>query len=248
MRIFITGGTSGIGLELAKAYLKSGHDVAVCGRDLTRLPKDIQEIFPQLNAYQVSVTDREEMEKIVKEFSGDQGIDLLIANAGRSHGSKTKTPDFEASRNIVHTNIIGTLNSFGPAVEIMIKQGHGHLVAVSSVAGFVGLPGASAYSASKSAVTTLCESYSLDLSKFGIDVTVICPGFVDTPLTRKNDHTMPFLMPVERAVPLIQKAIEKKKKLFIFPWQMKTVIVILNKMPRWMYRWVMNLSFLNYSK
>jgi short-subunit dehydrogenase len=116
------------------------------------------------------------------------------------------------------------------------------------VAGMVGLPGASAYSASKSAVIKLCESYALDLPDKGIDVTTICPGFIDTPLTKKNDHSMPFLMSSHKGASLIKKAIENKRVLYIFPWQMAVVIHILSHLPRFIYRFMMKLPIANYSK
>jgi short-subunit dehydrogenase len=129
-----------------------------------------------------------------------------------------------------------------------MRRKKGHLVATASVAGFMGLPGAGAYSASKAAVLKLCESYSLDLKKFGIHVTAIAPGFIDTPLTQKNNHKMPFLMSSEKAAHLIKRAIEKKKVLYVFPFRMKIVVTILDKMPRSLYRLIMSLKFFNYSE
>ena len=122
------------------------------------------------------------------------------------------------------------------------------MVGTASVAGFVGLPGASAYSASKAAVISLCESYALDLKHLGIKVTAICPGFIDTPLTKKNDHDMPFLMSVDKGARKIKKAIDKGRNLYVFPWQMALVMHILRRLPRFMYRFIMTLPFANYSK
>lgn len=243
-KVFITGGTSGIGLELAKKYLQSGYQVGVCGRDLSKLSDELKGKF---KTYELSVTESEKLKIAIEDF-GKDGLDLVIANAGRSHGSKTKIPDFKVGKDIIETNVIGVLNTFGPALEIMFNQGYGHLVGIASVAGFVGLPGASSYSASKSAVIKLCESLTLDLKKHNIDVTTICPGFIDTPLTKKNDHSMPFIIPVEKGADIIKNAIDKKKKLYVFPWQMKFVILTLAAMPRFLYRAFMNLPFANYSK
>ncbi len=250
MKVFITGGTTGIGFELAKSYLYEGHVVAICGRDLMKLPQGFQEQFPNLYTYQLSVTDAEALRKVIREFSDrteEPGLDIMVANAGRSHGSKSRLPDFDISRDIIEVNVVGVLNAFGPAVEVMLEQKKGLLVAIASVAGFVGLPGASAYSASKAAVVTLCESYHLDLKSQNIDVTCICPGFIDTPLTRQNNHAMPWLMPVEKAVIKIRKAIEKRKAFYLFPWQMKWVILLLSRMPRRWYRFIMQMPFANYS-
>lgn len=245
MKVFITGGTSGLGLELAKRYLEDGHKVGVCGRDLSKLPAEIKD-NTNLFSYKVDVINREEVASAIQEFAQGE-LDMIIANAGRSVGKKTPKPNFEASRDVLNTNIFGVINTFEPALEIMFKQGHGHLVAIASVAGMVGLPGAAPYSASKAAVIKLCESYSLDLKQFGIDVTAIAPGFVDTPLTRKNNHPMPFLMTSEKASRLMKKAIERKKAFFIYPWQMKLVMETLSRLPRSWYRWLMGMKSINYS-
>lgn len=247
MKVFITGGTTGIGWSLAKEYLDDGHTVGICGRDLSRVESGALEKYENLSAYRADVTNREELISAIDEFSKGH-LDLMIASAGRSVGSKTKTPDFNASRDVININVLGVLNTFEGALKNMLPNKSGHLAAVASVAGMVGLPGASSYSASKAAILKLCESYSLDLKGFNIDVTCIAPGFVDTPLTKKNDHGMPWLMSSELAARKIRKALDRKKVLFVFPWQMKTVMFILERLPRWMYRGFMQLPFANYSK
>lgn len=246
MKIFITGGTSGIGLELTKIYLTQGHHLAICGRDINKVPQEIQAL-PKLKIYQLDVTEREKLLAAIEDF-GKSGLDLIIANAGISVGNKTSLPNFEASRKVLNINIFGVLNAFEGALKIMVPQKQGHLVAISSVAGFVGLPGASSYSASKAAVTKICESYSIDLKKHGINVSNICPGFIDTPLTQKNIHKMPWLIDAQEGAQKIVKAISHKKVLYIFPWQMFLVITFLEKIPRWAYRWLMAAGPFNYSK
>ena len=104
------------------------------------------------------------------------------------------------------------------------------------------------YGASKAAVITLCESYGTDLKKYGISVSCICPGFVKTPLTAKNKHNMPFLMNLDKGAQKIKSALERRQRLYIFPWQSKIAIIMLNKMPRFLCRWIMELPFLNYTK
>ena len=247
MKVFITGGTTGIGWSLAKVYLAEGHTVGICGRDLTRIESGALDKYENLRAYTADVTDRELLISVIDEFS-EGNLDLMIASAGRSVGSKTKTPDFNASRDVININVLGVLNTFEGALKNMLPGRKGHIAAVASVAGMVGLPGASSYSASKAAVLKLCESYSLDLKSFNIDVTCIAPGFVDTPLTQKNDHGMPWLMSSEKAARKIRKALDRKQALFVFPWQMKTVMFILERLPRWMYRMFMQMPGTNYSK
>ena len=247
MNIFITGGTTGIGLALAKLYLEEGHRVGICARNLSKFPSEIRNKYKELHCYEVDVTNREELYNAIYDFSPVE-LDMVIANAGRSVGVKSKTPQFSVANEIIDINVKGVLNTFDIALEIMLPRKKGHLVATASVAGFMGLPGAGAYSASKAAVLKLCESYSLDLKRHGINVSAIAPGFIDTPLTQKNNHKMPFLMSAEKAAKLIKRALEKKKVLYVFPFRMKIVVSILDKMPRSLYRLIMNLKFLNYSE
>lgn len=247
MNIFITGGTTGIGLALAKLYLEEGHRVGICARNLSKFPAEIKNKYKQLHCYEVDVTNREDLYKAIHDFAPVE-LDLIFANAGRSVGAKSKTPQFSVANEIIDINVKGVLNTFDIALEIMLPRKKGHLVATASVAGFMGLPGAGAYSASKAAVLKLCESYSLDLKRRGINVTAIAPGFIDTPLTQKNNHKMPFLMSSDKAAKLIKRAIEKRKVLYVFPFRMKIVVSILDKMPRSLYRLLMNLKFLNYSE
>lgn len=247
MNIFITGGTTGIGWALAKAYLAEGHRVGICGRDLSKLPSDLKKTYPELFCYQVDVKNLKELESAVDDFSQGR-LDIIFANAGRSVGSKTKTPNFEMAREVININVNGVLNTIEVALKYMMPSKSGQIVVTASVAGLVGLPGAGPYSASKAAVLKLCESYNLDLKKFGISVTAILPGFVDTPLTRKNDHSMPFLMDVEEAARRIKKAVAQRKAIFIFPLPMKIVMYFLDRMPRWLYRQFMSIKAFNYSK
>jgi NAD(P)-dependent dehydrogenase (short-subunit alcohol dehydrogenase family) len=243
VNIFITGGTTGIGLALAKLYLSEGHRVGICGRDLSKLTEE----YPNLFCYKVDVTNRDELHAAVKEFSKGE-LDIIIANAGRSVGAKTQIPNAILSSQVIDINVKGVLNTFDIGLELMLHKRKGHLVATASVAGFVGLPGAAAYSASKAAVLKLCESYAIDFKPLGISVTAIAPGFIDTPLTKQNPHSMPFIMSAEKGAMLIKRAIEKKKVLYIFPLPMKIIITILDKMPRCLYRFIMSIKFFNYSQ
>jgi short-subunit dehydrogenase len=240
MNIFITGGTTGIGLELAIQYLDLGSTVGICGRDISKLPEKIKERYSTLHCYQVDVRSRENLTKAINEFVEHAGsLDIIYANAGISLGKKTDLPNFELARDIFEINTMGVLNTFEVALEKMIQQKSGHLVAVASVAGFIGLPGAFAYSASKAAVLKVCESFSLTLPKYGIHTTAIAPGFIDTPLTQKNNHPMPFIMDASKAAKKIINAVQAKKTLYLFPFSMKILIIILDKMPRFLYRWIL---------
>lgn len=247
MNIFITGGTTGIGLALAKLYLEEGHRVGICARNLNKFPSEIRNKYKLLSCYEVDVTKREDLYKAIHDFAPTE-LDMVIANAGRSVGAKSKTPEFSIANEVIDINVKGVLNTFEIALEIMLPRKKGHLVATASVAGFMGLPGAGPYSASKAAVLKLCESFAIDLKPRGISVSAIAPGFVDTPLTKTNNHKMPFIMSAEAAARLIKKALEKKKVLYIFPFRMKVIVTILDKMPRSLYRYLMGFKFFNYSE
>ncbi len=249
MGVFITGGTSGMGLELCKRFLADGHHVGICSRSADSFDKSVFSPGSKVYVYKADVTDKPSLEIAINDFVSKAGeLSIVIASAGRSVGAKTKIPSFDIAREIVAINILGFLNTFDIALKIMLKQKKGHLVALSSVAGLVGPPGVAAYSGSKGFVLNFCESLMLDLKDQNIDVTVICPGFVDTPLTKKNNHKMPFLMNSIDASKIMYDAIKKKQKILIFPWQMKIVMIFLRIIPRSIYRMLMGVKLINYSK
>ncbi len=246
--VFITGGTTGIGAELAKYYVEKGWKVGVCGRDKLKYDESFALIKDSVAFYQVDVANRDEVKKAIREFSTVIGLDLLIANAGIGYKFKTKVPDFEFSYKMVHVNLLGVMYAFEAALDVMVPRSKGQLVAVASIAGYNGLPGVSAYSATKAAVQKYCESLHLDLRQFNINVTTINPGFVDTPLTKSNHHPMPFLMNSSKAARLIGRAIEKKKMTYHFPFMFAGLVRLAGMLPRTWYRFLFSLKMFNYSK
>ncbi len=244
--VFITGGTSGIGSELAKLYLKEGFRVGVCGRDKSKFDENFKE-HPNLFFYELDVVNRNKTIEVIQSFSKGHGLDVVYANAGISVGSKNKTPNFEKMYQVVDINLKGVVTTFEAAFNIMKEQGYGHLIAVSSVAGYNGLPGAGIYSGTKSAVIKMCESFSMDWQKFNLNVSVVCPGFIDTPLTQKNNHSMPFMMSSVQAAFRIKKAMDNKRVLYVFPKRMFVIVKILELLPRTLYRFIMNSKLVSYS-
>jgi short-subunit dehydrogenase len=235
-------------MELAKLYVSQGWRVGVCGRDQSKYEENFQDVRDSVSFYCVDVANREELKNAVAEFAKSSGLDVLIANAGIGYKFKTKVPDFDYSYKMVHVNLLGVMYAFEAALDVMIPRSKGQLVAISSIAGLNGLPGVSAYSATKAAVLKYCESLHLDLRQFNICVTTICPGFVDTPLTKSNRHPMPFLMEAPKAARLIAKAVEKKKMVYAFPFFFSSLVRFLGILPRTWYRAMMNIKALNYSK
>ncbi|MBL7716965.1 MAG: SDR family NAD(P)-dependent oxidoreductase [Bdellovibrionales bacterium] len=228
---FITGGTSGIGLEFATRYVNAGWKVAVCSFESAAQVEG--KIPAGVTYFSVDVTDAAKMADSIRTFAAQAGsLDLVIANAGINH-PKAKIPDFVHGNKVINVNVNGVLNTFGPAIEIMVKQKSGQLVALSSIAGTIGgLPGMSIYCASKAAVLSLCDSLEVDLAQYGIKVTTLAPGFIDTPLTRGNDHPMPFRMTIDQAVTQMMKYIERGSGRFLFPLPMKIISTFLSLIPK----------------
>lgn len=246
LAVFITGGTSGIGLELAKRYLERGAVVGVCGRNESKFLELSK--YPKAKFYQADVSNQAEMKTVIDKFISENGLDIMIASAGISFSKKTQIPDFKISRKIIDVNLLGVLNTFEPAMDHMLKKKHGQLVAIASVAGFCGFPGVSAYAASKSAVMKLCEGYQVDLESLGINITCIAPAFVDTPLTQKNHHKMPFMVSSEKAGELIINAIDKKKRFYSFPWHFAGLLRLLSMLPRDIYIFIIKRIPFEYAK
>ena len=169
--------------------------------------------------------------------AADFGLpDLVIANAGISAGTSGEDlDDVGYLRRLLDVNVVGvavTLAAFAPAMR---KAGRGTLACIASVAGFRGLAGNGAYSASKSAAITWMESLRTEMHGSGVSVVTICPGYIDTPMTRVNRFRMPFLLPADEAARRIARAIERKPRVAVVPWQMALVAVVLRNLPGWLF-------------
>jgi len=181
----------------------------------------------------VDVTD----ERAMAAAAADFGLaDLVIANAGVSAGTSGEDlRDVAHLRRLLNVNVVGvavTLAAFAPAMR---KAGSGILACIASVAGFRGLAGNGAYSGSKAAVRTWLESLRVEMHGSGVSVVCICPGYIDTPMTRVNRFRMPFLLPADEAARRIARAIERRPRVAVVPWQMALVSVALRTMPGWLY-------------
>jgi short-subunit dehydrogenase len=238
--VFLTGASSGIGEALALALAKRGAVLGLLARrgELLRgLAQRCEMEGGVARAYPADVTDpwavAEAFEQFIHEFSN---VDILIANAGiGGNDEATRTYHPRSVEKVIDVNLMGAVNAVHAVLPNMLKRGRGHLVAISSMAGFRGLPRSAAYSASKAAMTAFFESVRLDVRSKGIDVTIIQPGFIKTPLTAGRANKMPFIMELDDAIPLFMKAIEKKKKFAAFPWQLATVVRAGKFMPAWIY-------------
>jgi short-subunit dehydrogenase len=241
--ILVTGASSGIGEELALALAKRGAFVGLMARRgdrLSELAKRIETVGGIARVFSVDVTDADKIRIAADELRQEYGrIDILIANAGiAGNNEKTRNLDPEAVKNVVDINLLGAVNSVSAVLPEMKERGAGHLVAISSLAGIRGLPKSAAYSASKAGMTALFESIRLDQLGSGVDVSIIQPGFIKTPLTSGRHAKMPFLMELEDSIPLFLSAIEKKKKFAAFPWQLAWVVKAAKILPAGIYDWI----------
>jgi len=162
---------------------------------------------------------------------------VVIANAGVSAGTLTEhAEDIAVFADIINTNVIATAATFSPFIAAMRAQRTpGRLVGIGSVAGIRGLPGAEAYSASKAAVISYCESLRLEMKPYGIRVVTICPGYIDTPMTQGNPYPMPFLMAPEKFAAAAARTISAGRSYAVIPWQMGIVAKLLRMLPNVIY-------------
>ena len=233
-KVVITGASSGIGRALALEYARHGATLGLIARRGDFLAQLAASLPVRSICYAVDVTDAPALAKAAADFVAVVGTpDVVIANAGVSAGTLTGNPEDNAVfEDILAVNVTGMMLTFQPFLESMKRRRAGVLVGVASVAGFRGLPGAAAYSASKAAAISYLESLRIELRGSGLSVVTICPGYVATPLTSKNPYRMPFLMHADVAAAKMVKAIDARKRFYVLPWQMALVGWIMRRLPR----------------
>ena len=187
--------------------------------------------------FEADVRDIAAVKAAALDFMSRHGVpDLVIGNAGISKGTLTEFEgDAEVFRETIETNVMGLVHTFHPFVEPMRARGQGTLAGIASVAGFRGLPGASAYSASKAAAINYLEALRVELHGSRVRVVTICPGFIETPMTAKNPYPMPFILPVDDAARRIARAIDSGRSFSVIPWQMAIVGRLLGLVPNAIY-------------
>ena len=238
--VFLTGASSGIGEALSLEIAKRGAIVGLLARRedlLQKLAEKCERNGGKARFFAVDVTDAKSVSEAAQSLRNEFGkIDVLIANAGiGGNNSETRNLNPEAVAKVININLLGAVNAVSAVLPSMLARKSGQLVAVSSLAGFRGLPKSAAYSASKAGMTAFFESVRLDVQDRGVSVTIIQPGFIKTPLTSGRENKMPFLMELEDSLPHFLKAIEKQKKFAAFPWQLATFVRAGRVFPAWLY-------------
>lgn len=227
--VLITGATSGIGRQLALDYAEQGWHVIACGRNENALSKLSQQ-SANITAAQFDVTSLEETHRQLSTLSHKPS--LWIFNAGNCEYINDGNIDADLFARIINVNVLGIVNCL-QIIQKQLTRGH-HVVLVGSIASEVALPRAEAYGASKAAVGYLARSLSLALEPKGIRVSTVFPGFVETPLTDKNDFAMPMIVTTKRASADIRCALAQGKRQIYFPKRFTAVLRLISLLP---YTW-----------
>jgi len=241
LKVFITGASSGIGQALAREYSNQGAILGLVARREPLLNTFKQTLNTECSVYPLDVRDQEALQKAAHDFITKYGIpDVVIANAGVSAGTLTEhKADTATFKALMDINVIGMVNTFQPFMAGMKKTRQGRLVGIASIAGVRGLPGAGAYSASKAAAIAYLESLRVEMSKEGVSVTTIAPGYIKTPMTDINQYPMPFLMDADIAAKKFARAIAQKKRFVVIPWQMGWLAKFMRILPPWLWDFAM---------
>lgn len=230
---WVTGAGSGIGRGLAKRLAVDGWTVAVSarsGEDLLALAGEQAGIVP----FVLDVTDLDAVKAVWAQIVAGLGMpELVVLNAGTYVPVSAKDFTAEKYGANVEVNLMGTVKCLEVVMAAMRAQRSGHIAVVSSLTGYVGLPTASAYGATKAALINMCQALEPELEAEGVKLSVINPGFVDTPLTRKNEFPMPFLISTDEAVERIVKGLKSGKFEIAFPTRMSVAIRLLAALPNW---------------
>jgi len=231
--VFLTGASSGIGEALARHYAARGAKLGLVARRADLLESLAASLPGGADTYAADVRDLGALQAAAADFTAKHGVpDLVIANAGVSHGTLTEfAGDADVFRQILEVNVVGMVNTFQPFVAAMREAGRGTLAGVASVAGYRGLPGAGAYSASKAAAIRYLESLRAELRGTGVRVATVCPGYIATPMTARNPYPMPFIITADDFARRFARALDAGRDYAVIPWQMGIVAKLLAILP-----------------
>lgn len=228
---WVTGASTGIGRELVLRLARQGVRVAASARSAEKLD-DLARGEPNILAVPLDVTEREDVAAAFRHVLAELGsVDLVVLNAGVWHPMKASEFDAGKATDSMAVNYFGITNVLEPLIPAMMSAGKGQIALVASVAGYRGLPMASAYAPSKAAVISLAEVLRLELSRHGIVVSLVNPGFVETPMTAVNAFPMPYILKPNDAADRIIKGLAAGRFEIAFPWQLVGMLKLLRAMP-----------------
>ena len=234
-KIWITGASSGIGKAVAEKFAKEGWKVAVSARR-----KEILDIMAQdqnISSFPLDITNRDQINNVFKNILNEFGdLDLCLFSSGTYEPKDEQSIDPNKIKNVINVNFLGVIDCVKTVEKYFKNQKSGHISIVSSIAGYRGLPNSSGYGPSKAALTNFSESIYFDFKKFGVRVSIVSPGFIKTPLTDKNEFSMPFLKTPDYAAEKIFNGLVKSNAFEIhFPKGLTLVLKFLRILPYKLY-------------
>ncbi|PRP90270.1 3-oxoacyl-[acyl-carrier-protein] reductase FabG [Enhygromyxa salina] len=233
----ITGASSGIGAALAKLLAAEGTEVVLVARREQALREQAEAITSAGGKARIEVldvSDPERTEARIRELDEALGLELVVANAGVGNSRWGGKLAWNDCRKVIAVNVCGAVATLTGAIPGMVARGRGHLVGVSSIAQYRGLPSSASYCASKAFLSTFLESLRVDLHATGVAVTDVRPGFVDTPMT-EDMKSKPFSIEVDKAARIIARGVRSRRKVVAFPAPMKMIGHMLQLMPKNIY-------------
>jgi short-subunit dehydrogenase len=237
--VVVTGASSGIGKDLAVLLASRGARLALVARR-AELLAEVRDACVAAGGEAMDlaadVSRQEDMERVRDEVLARwQFADVVIANAGVGGLNPATAFSMDIHRRTVEVNVLGLANTLVPFIPSMMERHAGHLVGVSSLAAFRGLPNAASYSSTKAQQAVFLESLRVDLRPHGIAVSSIHPGFVETPMTAHDEFPMPFMVPVRTSSRLVARALERRAPVYLYPWPMRIATWFNRRMPCWLY-------------
>lgn len=237
-KVLITGASSGLGAGMARAFAARGRDLALCARRVDRLEElkaELTQRYPSIRVAiaELDVNDHDRVPQVFAALGSEiGGLDRVVVNAGIGKGAPLGSGKLWANKETIETNLVSALVQIETALEIFTRQGHGHLVLISSVLGNKGVGGVkAAYAASKAGVSSLGESLRAQYARGPITVTVIEPGYIESEMTAKAAKTM-LMVDNRTGVAKMVDAIEKEKGRAIVPgWPWIPLVAVLRALP-----------------
>ena len=234
--IWITGGSSGIGKALAIKFANEGWNVAISARR-AELLKELSDSYENIFSFPLDVTKKEQCVEVFKQIKNKlKNIDICFFSTGTWNPKKEKYINIEEMEKVFKVNFFGTVNCIKAVEEYFIEKQNGTITIVSSIAGYRGLPNSTAYGPSKSALNTLAETLFFYFKRSNVRICLVSPGFIQTPMTNKNDFKMPFLKTTDYAADKIYDGLVNKNVFEIhFPKALTITLKILSFLPSKIY-------------
>ncbi len=238
-KIWITGASRGLGAEVARQMARDGWTVAASARsedELAELVRDAGALDGDISAFPLDITNEEACARTFRDIEAALGpLDVVLLNAGTHEPLDGRAFAVEPVRKLVEVNLMGTVHCLAPAIESFVSRKAGRIAVVASVAGYRGLPTASAYGATKAGLINMCEALRPELARAGVALSCVTPGFVKTPLTDRNPFPMPFIMEVEDAAARLVKGLAGDRFEITFPRRFTYIMKFLRMLPYAMY-------------